>query len=1037
MTGTSQQYLLKVKKVLLVVIVLFILIFSLISLILSFFILNTYQSFEENDMATRMNRFSESLNGSIINIERTAYDYAFWDDMALFSEGKNPDFPEQGMSRDSFIAINIDIIGIFNKSGYPLYLEDYSNPVDGQYLFRGELTEYINQSSPLVFSSVTDDNSYRSLIFHKGNLSGVLVSHPIFYHTTNEPGNGYVIMGRYFNDAYLQEISVLLKNPVTLLSDNDVNARIPVLYDSSEPKITVKILNESVIDGFLRIPDQISGEGSVFKISYPRDLYKEGISTLSTYLLLIAGIMGVFTILTLLGVRFYLRHADTSAKIALEKDLSYQKIIEEMEDAYFKANPEGIIEFVSQSSVKMLGYSDASELIGMPLSDLYQNPDDRNIMRNILFSEAELKNYPLVLKRKDGSLIFISTNVHLMYDEGGAVTGIEGIAHDNTSMILAKKTSQENESFYRLIFESANIGLFQSNPDGSFILVNPVFASMFGYASPDQMKHEVSSIVTGLGMCPEDLNRLSGELQEHGAVRNMEIALKRRDGIQIWLNCNIVVIKDLSDNTAAFFGTAVDISEKKSIELELIESQQEFRSLFYFSPVAIIVYDDKGVVIDSNSAAISLFGASKQSIPESEPLFYMAYLSEQQKADLSAGFLVNTEIKIDYDALRPTYQFPSSRTGIGYLDMIITPIPHPDSHIGWFLVQISDITERKVAEIARITATERLKEAEIIAKLGHWELDHQNNSLFWSDSVFHIFGKNPGAFIPTYEFFLSLIHPDDRDLVNEAYRQHIEENIPYDIIHRIEIPDEQVKYVREICKTETDSDGKPVRSVGIIHDITSIRLSELALRESEEKYRQMFSNVSHGLILFEFTHEGEPGKIIDLNPKAEEMIQKPLGKILEGEYQIQSFMTISCSSQVLNNTFIDTDICIFESGIKQGENGILPVQVTLDIFRLENNVVGLAIVEDITQKRLYEEERIKLIQQIEKNLAEFSILNDGIRNPLTIIMMMVDELDEEISVPVLKQIRDIDELIRQLDKRWIESDKILHYLQKYHNVLYK
>lgn len=75
-----------------------------------------------------------------------------------------------------------------------------------------------------------------------------------------------------------------------------------------------------------------------------------------------------------------------------------------------------------------------------------------------------------------------------------------------------------------------------------------------------------------------------------------------------------------------------------------------------------------------------------------------------------------------------------------------------------------------------------------------------------------------------------------------------------------------------------------------------------------------------------------------------------------------------------------------------------------------------------------------MIHLIEKNLAELSILNDGIRNPLTIIMMLADELDPGISRPILSQIRNIDDLINQLDRRWVESDKILQYLQKHHHI---
>lgn len=120
MTLPDQSYLKRFRRILFAVIILSILVFSFVSFILSFFFLDAYRSFEENEMQSRMERFSDNLNNAIRNIERTVYDYSFWDDMALYSEGKYPDFPGQGMSSSSFMAIGIDFVGIFDREGKQL-----------------------------------------------------------------------------------------------------------------------------------------------------------------------------------------------------------------------------------------------------------------------------------------------------------------------------------------------------------------------------------------------------------------------------------------------------------------------------------------------------------------------------------------------------------------------------------------------------------------------------------------------------------------------------------------------------------------------------------------------------------------------------------------------------------------------------------------------------------------------------------------------------------------------------------------------------
>lgn len=1031
----------KNTRTLLVVVICFcIVLFSLLSGILSVVIIQTYQSFEENEMHSRIHRFSDSLNNSMVILERSVMDYAVWDEMARYSLGKNPAFPEEQMSDESFVNMSIDIVCILGSEGQPLYLRDLTGRQDLNNRGKHGLWQYLGNESPLVHSADSPGKGMYRLVFNTGTSSGILVSYPIGYHTiADQATGGTVLMGRYFSDPFLDEISIPLKQRIGILPRPDLADPVltAFLSDPSQNEY-VRSINQSAIAAYLKVMDPVSNEPTVFYVVYPRTMYEQGISTLVSYLLVIALVMGVFAAITIIVFSLYRRYADVTERELLKKEDSYQKIIEELEDAYFRADSEGIVEKVSPSAIRMFGYTDADDVIGMPLSALYQNPDEREQMREILFSERQLKSHPLVLKRKDGSLIFVSANVHLIISEDGSVIGMEGIAHDNTEIIHAERKTRENESFYRLIFESANIGLFQSTPSGTFILVNPAFASMLGYESPEEIRQDVRDSARDLYVDPPVHEEVIRELELRGTVRNKEIRFRKKDLSEIWLNINLVTIRDVSEQIAAYFGTAIDITEKKRIESELIESRQKFHSLFYLSPIAIMAYDSDGNLIDANSAAISIFGVADMNVMETEPLFYHPYLTDEHRQDLLNGRYVETDIMLDFDNLRLKYHFPSSRTGIGYLHLIVTRISHPDQgKPGWFIALIQDITDRKMAEIARNIADERLNEAEIVAKLGHWDMDNRTGQLFWSDAIYSIFERDSGSFGETYESFLEMVHPEDRLLVDHSFQQHLLEKTPYDITHRILLPDNRVKYVRQICKTEWDSSDKPVHSIGIVHDVTSIRVSELALRESELKYRQMFTNVSHGLILFELNADGKPGKIMDANPKAEELLQKTLSEILEHNDSLELYLPIYRSEYVHDITYIDADICSFESRILQSGGNTVPVNVTLDIFRLEDMVVGLTIIEDITLKKLYEEERVRLIQQIEKNLAELAILNDGIRNPLTIMMLMVDELEEEISGPVLAQIRAIDDLIRQLDKRWVESDKILQFLQKHNYIGYK
>jgi len=132
-----------------------------------------------------------------------------------------------------------------------------------------------------------------------------------------------------------------------------------------------------------------------------------------------------------------------------------------------------------------------------------------------------------------------------------------------------------------------------------------------------------------------------------------------------------------------------------------------------------------------------------------------------------------------------------------------------------------------------------LKEAHFVAQLGRWELHLDTNQLHWSDSVFNIFETDPEIFPATYESFLEIVHPDDRDMVNKAYTHSLKTKKPYDIEHRLRMKDGRIKWLKEKCHTEYNPDGKPVRSVGIVQDITDLKNAELKLKELYEDTRRM------------------------------------------------------------------------------------------------------------------------------------------------------------------------------------------------------
>jgi len=106
-------------------------------------------------------------------------------------------------------------------------------------------------------------------------------------------------------------------------------------------------------------------------------------------------------------------------------------------------------------------------------------------------------------------------------------------------------------------------------------------------------------------------------------------------------------------------------------------------------------------------------------------------------------------------------------------------------------------------------------------------------------------------------------------------------------------------------------------------------------------------------------------------------------------------------------------------------------------FDMEGKVRSvLSISRDITYQREFETEKQALLAQIERNLGEFAILNDGIRNPLAVITgwLSMMEIGDKERGTLMHQIKQIDEMITQLDRRWVESEKVLGFLRRHYAI---
>ncbi|MCP5352847.1 MAG: PAS domain S-box protein [Chromatiales bacterium] len=165
--------------------------------------------------------------------------------------------------------------------------------------------------------------------------------------------------------------------------------------------------------------------------------------------------------------------------------------------------------------------------------------------------------------------------------------------------------------------------------------------------------------------------------------------------------------------------------------------------------------------------------------------------------------------------------------------------------------------ERRRAEL-------NLNRAQKLARLGSWELDLRANRLWWSEQTYAIFEIDRERFDASYDAFLNLVHPEDRETLDAAYRDSVANRSQYDIDHRLLFADGRIKYVNERCEHTYDDNGAVIRSTGTVQDITEQHRFSKALRESEQKFHAIFDAALDGIM----TAEVETQEIVDANPAA-------------------------------------------------------------------------------------------------------------------------------------------------------------------------
>ncbi len=310
------------------------------------------------------------------------------------------------------------------------------------------------------------------------------------------------------------------------------------------------------------------------------------------------------------------RHAEETLE---RNEAKFRDLVERTSAGIAATDLEGRVTFVNETLCKMIGYSQ-EELIGSPFAS-FLHPDDKGRILDLFWNASEdpiaEPHLEFRVPHKNGRTVYCHSSPAISWDQGEKA-GFSAVIHDITEHKRIEEALRENEARYQRLFEDAVLGIFQSTPEGKAIAVNPAFARMFGYASPEDVIATVKNVATDLFDDPGRRSEILRLMAEKPDLRTFENVYRRKDGSTFIGNLHVWPVMGADGCLLHLEGFIEDITARKLAEAQrdatleaLRESEGKFRSIIEQSADGVVLADEQGIIVEWNRAQEQITGLKR------------------------------------------------------------------------------------------------------------------------------------------------------------------------------------------------------------------------------------------------------------------------------------------------------------------------------------------------------------------------------------------------------------------------------------------
>ena len=288
------------------------------------------------------------------------------------------------------------------------------------------------------------------------------------------------------------------------------------------------------------------------------------------------------------------------------------------------------------------------------------------------------------------------------------------------------------------------------------------------------------------------------------------------------------------------------------------------------------------------------------------------------------------------------------------------------------VIEVHDITaERRAQESIRVSE-ERLRPALESAGAGMWDLDLESGVMVWSPENCRLYGLDPERYVPQYETWRALVHPDDLQWVEHERAASMRAHRPYRVEYRIRKPSGEVRWVASQGRAYDDPNGKPVRMLGINIDITERKRAEGLLARREEELRVITDSVP---CLIAYIDSDERYRFV--NRGYEETFGRPRAEII-GNTARELLGSAYATVEPYIRRVLAGESVSFETVLGPIDKQRMVLASYRPDFREDERVAGFYVmVTDITERKRAEEERFKFQALVESSSDYIGMANPG------------------------------------------------------------